>query len=463
MATFHALALLAASCRLSPVPPAGESAAFPLAVSSDKRYLVDQNGTPFRLQGDSAWSLIANLTAGEIDTYLADRASRGFNALLVNLLEHRFAELAPRDLAGDYPFTSHTPGSYDFSTPNEAYFAFADQAIDKAAAKGFVVFLNVMYCGYGGGEEGWWSELTNATNTRATCYAYGQFLGNRYKDKPNLVFVLSGDYTPPAGSEGEARLLEIRRGIREAGAAQLMTAHIAPGGSSSDWSAFAGFDELYGIYPGDPPTNCYTLSLQQYAAGGKPVYLLEPGYEAEGWYEPGTPAAIRRYAWWAQLSGIAGTFYGHRDIWAFQTDSWNAGYPFGYQDWRQSLGAPGAVDMSRMSSLLDSLEWWRLVPSGLAGMKTLVTAGLGSGNEHVAAAAAADGSFLLAYVPTAHTGAFTIDLTALAGGVTAYWWDPTNGASTPLGSLTNTGTHDFSVPGSNAGGDGDWLLVLTSP
>src|SRR4051812_1522237 len=102
------------------------AATYPLALAANRRTLVDQSGAPFRIQGDAAWSFIANLTAAEQDIYLADRQSKGFNTILVNLLEHEFAVQAPQNRNGDYPFTSHTVGSYDFGTPNEAYFAFAD-------------------------------------------------------------------------------------------------------------------------------------------------------------------------------------------------------------------------------------------------------------------------------------------------------------------------------------------------
>ncbi len=44
----------------------------------------------------------------------------------------------------------------------------------------------------------------------------------------------------------------------------------------------------------------------------------------------------------------------------------------------------------------------------------------------------------------------------------ARWLDPTNGLYTIIGAFSNTGTHDFSPPGNNAGGDPDWVLVLTA-
>src|SRR5882672_12100710 len=67
------------------------AARFPLEIAVGQRYLRDMSGAPFLIQGDAAWSLIADLTREEADAYLADRAARGFNTILVNLLEHRFA------------------------------------------------------------------------------------------------------------------------------------------------------------------------------------------------------------------------------------------------------------------------------------------------------------------------------------------------------------------------------------
>src|SRR5215813_6238625 len=191
--------------------------AFPLKVSADGRFLVDQNDQPFRIQGDSAQSLIANLTYDEADTYLSYRQAQGFNSVNINLLEHKFAINAPANRNGDAPFTS--PGN--FSTPNENYFAFADSIIDLAASKGMLVSLAYMYLGYGGGDEGWWAELTNSTNTQTICYNFGLYLGNRYRSRDNILWVVGGDFFPPPGSEGETRLKRILEGIQAAGATQL--------------------------------------------------------------------------------------------------------------------------------------------------------------------------------------------------------------------------------------------------
>ncbi|KYB46107.1 hypothetical protein AB664_26170 [Brucella anthropi] len=53
---------------------------FPVAVSGDQRLLENADGRPFLLLGDAAWSLIAELGRQDTETYLDDRAKRGFNA-----------------------------------------------------------------------------------------------------------------------------------------------------------------------------------------------------------------------------------------------------------------------------------------------------------------------------------------------------------------------------------------------
>lgn len=53
---------------------------FPLNVSANRRYLVDQNERPFLIHGDTAWSIITAISEGEADQYLANRAEKGFNS-----------------------------------------------------------------------------------------------------------------------------------------------------------------------------------------------------------------------------------------------------------------------------------------------------------------------------------------------------------------------------------------------
>ncbi len=79
-------------------------ASLALRVGADRRHLVGGDGAPVLIHGDTAWSLITALTEHEIDAYLRDRRARGFNAIIVNLIEHKFNGPATR--AGETPFAT---------------------------------------------------------------------------------------------------------------------------------------------------------------------------------------------------------------------------------------------------------------------------------------------------------------------------------------------------------------------
>ena len=89
---------------LAVAPSPASEPRFPLKIAEGQRFLVDQDGTPFLVVGDVAWSLIVQLHEADIDRYLDDRRSRGFNSIIVNLIEHKFCTNAPKTRAGLTPF-----------------------------------------------------------------------------------------------------------------------------------------------------------------------------------------------------------------------------------------------------------------------------------------------------------------------------------------------------------------------
>ena len=95
------LACLAALAGGVAAQPADADA--PLRISGNHRDLIDRHDVPFLLHGDAAWSLIANVTKEEAAAYLQNRRAKGFNAILVNLIEHKFARNAPRNVYGEAP------------------------------------------------------------------------------------------------------------------------------------------------------------------------------------------------------------------------------------------------------------------------------------------------------------------------------------------------------------------------
>ena len=82
----------------TPTPTPTPSGLFPLKKSSNDHYLVTQHDDPFLIVGDSAWEMPAQGTNADIDTYLANRATKGFNTVLIQLIDPFYSTHAPNNI-----------------------------------------------------------------------------------------------------------------------------------------------------------------------------------------------------------------------------------------------------------------------------------------------------------------------------------------------------------------------------
>jgi hypothetical protein len=336
----------------------------------------------------------------------------------------------------------------DFTTPNETYWAYLDTFIDYCAAHGITIFMFPAYVGYPTTPQGYMTEMV--ANGASRMQTYGAWIANRYKSKGNIVWMLGGDSGTYNANEKAAEQGLIDGMHSVTGQASTQFSAEWSGGLSTDQPDFGSNITLNGIYQ---YFNWNYFSRQAYARTPiLPCYWMEGTYE--GTYEvSGSPLAtapMRRYQIWAMLTTIAGYISGNTIIWNF-----NSGYT-------SALNSPMAVDLARFNTLIKSVAWYRLVPDGLGGIGTLVTAGEGTQDtdDMVTAAATPEGDLLLAYIGPAHSGAITIDMTKLRGTVTARWWDPTNGTYTAIGNFPNTGTRAFTPPANHSDGFADWILQL---
>ncbi len=404
----------------------GLEADAPLHISSNQRYLVDRNDRPFLLQGDAAWSLIANLSREDAAVYLSNRRAKGFNAILVNLIEHKFAAHAPSNVYGEAPF----PNVLDFSVPNEKYFAHADWVIRKAAENGLTVLLAPIYLGYVGKDEGFYDETM--ANGPEKCLAYGRFLGKRYKDFDNILWVLGGDRDPGAAREDVDM---VAYGIRESDRRHLMTAHCATESSPIEQ------------YPGSwlQVSSSYAYQIVHLRLGWdydrapvKPIFLIESIYEGE---HNSSEVQVRRQAYWAVLCGEFGHVMGNAPIWLFDPG------------WKEAMEKPGSLGMMYWGRLFRSRAWQGLVPDR---EHKIVTEGVGEfwGLDYMAAASTPDGGLMIAYMPEARP--ITVDLAHLSKEpVKAWWFNPRDGTSSLCGTFAPSGPSVFNPPGK-----GDWVLVV---
>jgi hypothetical protein len=423
------------------VPQADTKAAFPLTVASGNRYLANADGKPFLIHGDTAWSLIADLTRENVERYLSDRRARGFNTLLISLIEHKFATKAPANAYGQLPFQP----SGDFASPNEEYFAHADSVLRRAAEYGFLVLLTPSYAGANGGDEGWYRAMI--ANGPEKLRRYGQFLGNRYRDFGNILWVHGGDYKPP----NKAVVNAIAEGIREADPKALHTAHASPETSAVAYWQGEPWLAVNTVYTYRP---VYFAALREFSRRERmPFFLIESAYENE---HDATELRVRTQAYHALLSGAAGHVFGNNPIWHFD----GPGVHPAAMSWQESLASRGAQSMTYLRNLFARLSWWLLEPDV---NNSFLSGDLGYGQDHTVAARATDRSFGLIYFPSART--VKTDLGLLAGPmVTAHWYDPANGQfSEVTGSpFRADGVQKFRPMQRNSSGFGDWVLLLKS-
>jgi len=416
--------------------------AYPLKVSLDKRYLVDQDNVPFLLMGDSPQALMVNLSEAEADMFFADREVNGFNGAWVNLLCGTYTGGRPdaSTYDGIVPFT--TPD--DVSTPNETYFTRVDHMIELAEKHGIVVVLDPAETG------SFLSVLLQ--NGVDKSREYGRYLGTRYRSFDNIVWMSGNDFQSWQNPGDDAVVQAVALGIRDTDDRHIHTVELdyPVSGSLDDpsWAPIISLNASYTYYP------TYAEVLLDYdRPDAPPTFLVEANYEFEhNAGDLGTPQILRRQEYWTMLSGAAGQLYGNGYTWPF------------VNGWQSHLDTPGSAQIAHVNALFGPRPWFNLIPDQnhtvvIAGNGTFADTGSLGSNDYLTAARTPDGTLVMAYMPTIRT--ITVDMSKLGSPADASWYDPSNGVFHPIGSsLPNVSTRTFLPPGNNGDGDGDWVLAL---
>lgn len=418
--------------------------AYPLKAKTGAKYLVDQNNIPFFMRGDAPWELMENLTGPDVETYLANRAAKGYNTIICEAIEHQFSTSPPNNAYGQGPFTNTVDGSHwDFNTTNPRYWTNVDAVISRAGFYGIQVVLFPAYFGFGGGNEGWWGDL--GFNTLTTLTNYGKFIGNRYMNYTNIIYSLGGDFVATNMNIPDA----IAYGILSVDSNHLMTAH-----SSRNISGFKGYPRpwltLNTTYSG---TFSYTNAAIDYTNTSLPSFLIEEYYENESANDlPSTPTVtgqmLREQEWWAVLSGNMGFTMGNNPLW-FLND--------GTVGWQVQMDSIGSRTSTNIYQALRTRPWYNLVPDT---NNSILTAGFGTKGDTnwVACARDTNAETVICYIPRGPAHTLTFDMTKLNRWYShAWWYNPSNMVSTYAGVWTNAGSLSFTQPDAN-----DWVFVLDS-
>ena len=414
-----------------------------LRVSANGRYFVDQDGKPFFYLGDTAWLLFQRLDRQEVDEYLKDRAAKGFTviqAYVLRGLEARHPDGAS-SLIGEKPLIDRDP-----TRPNEAFFKNVDYVINRANELGLVMGLVV--------SKSWHvNKHPERVFDAKNAYTFAKFLGQRYKDNAVLWYV--GGDSPP-GEDREIWMAMVK-GLKEgSGGRQLISYHGQGHTSSSNWFHKENWLDFNSIQSGHAwATKTYEFIVKDYGLSpAKPTVDMEPPYENHPTGK--TPRIdshqVRKSAYWALLAGAAGHGYGALDLFYLYKDKDGPFPRNGFQEWHKALAYEGSRQVGLMRRLFELRPWYQLVPD-----QSVIASGQGEGEDHIQAARAEDGSFLIAYLP--HGRPVGIDMTKMSGKkIIAHWYGPRAGTWQEIGSFASSGTREFFPP--SVGDRTDWVLVL---
>src|SRR4028119_1942896 len=153
-----------------------------LKVSSNQRFIVHDDGTPFFYLGDTAWELFHRLSLAEAETYLRDRAAKGFTVIQAVVLAELDGLHTP-NMRGDLPLVDDDPAH-----PNETYFEHVDAVVDRAASLGLYIGMLPTWGDKWNQKWGVGPVIFTPENARV----YGEFLGRRHADRP-IIRILRRD------------------------------------------------------------------------------------------------------------------------------------------------------------------------------------------------------------------------------------------------------------------------------
>lgn len=430
-----------------------------LKVSANGRYFIDQCGKPFFYLADTAWTLFKRLDRDEVDVYLRNRADKGFNVIQAYVLRG----LEVPNLYGHFPLVDNDPEKLD-----EGFFGNIDYIVERANELGMVMGLVTTF-----GEhvrKGKYTSERYYTNEQifnpANAYEYGRLLGKRYIGNC-VIWLLGGDRKP---IEDMQIWDAMGRGLKDgSGGAHPVSFH-GPGDWSEPSSSFwfhehdwLDFNTIQSGHGWAIPN--YDFISHDYALKPvKPTLDMEARYEDHFDVRTNTGKTIdshqqREALYWAVLAGACGHGYGCNDIWQFndknKVDS-TKDYTFPLlqpqYSWIDAMDFEGAWSVGYARKLFEAYPWYKLVPD-----QSVIAEGQGEGEDHVQAAIAEDGSFLMAYLTFGNPVSLRTD--KISGSMAkAGWYDPRENTFHYIGEYPNKGVLTFSPPSS--GEQKDWVLVI---
>jgi hypothetical protein len=155
------------------------------------------NNQPFFWLADTSWLLAQVPSRDELELYLTTRKQQGFSVIQFTAVmsEERVWGTTRTNSFGQKPFLNDnpltpavTPGNDSNNAAQYDYWDHLDYVIERVHTHGLRAAIVAMFVGSGG--DGF--KFLKKENA----YQYGHFLGDRYKSKPQIIWILGGDNAP---------------------------------------------------------------------------------------------------------------------------------------------------------------------------------------------------------------------------------------------------------------------------
>lgn len=417
-----------------------------LEISSNQSFIQHKNGTPFFWLGETGWLLPERTNRDEAAYYLKRCRQAEFNVVQIQVLNG-----VPSFNA--YGQMSHIDG-WNFEHIDRkgvyGYWDHLDYIVSQAEREGIYI---AMVCIWGG-------LVKAGLLSEKDAVSYGTFLANRYKDAPNIIWVMGGDIQGDIRPEVWHTLATTIKSIDKN---HLMTYHPRGRRTSAQWFSKAPWidfhtfqsghrcynqrkgDKFYPIPEGTEEDNWMYVDSTWAYSPKKPVIDSEPSYEdiPKGLHDADGPrwkdCDVRRYAYWSVFAGSCGHTYGHNSIMAFL----KPGTPIPYGDngkvkyWYEALKDPGFSQMKYLKRLMLSFPYFERIPD-----QSLISGKNGTRYNRLIATRGRD--YLLVYNYTGRE--MKIDFRKIEGKTKrTYWMDAATGSFTAMGDLSNA-IHQLQPP-----------------
>lgn len=429
---------------------AGAKTGWELCVSSNQRFLQHADGTPFFWLGDTGWLLPTKLDREEAKLYLENCKKNGFNVVQVQTL----CGVPCVNTYGQYSNNRIEPWDMSYFENNGmtyTYWDHMDYIIREAERNGIYIAMD---CIWGGLVKAGLIDIDGAV-------AYGTFLAERYKNSPNIIWMIGGDIQ----GDIKPKVWEaLAKTIKSIDRNHLMTYHPRGRYTSAKWWAKAKWIDFH-MYqsghrkygqrmgnkdypiPDNTEEDCWMYVDSTWAYSPiKPVIDGEPSYEdiPKGLHFPDGPrwtaSDVRRYAYWDVFAGCFGHTYGHNAIMQMHKPGHSVAYASTSKAWHEAQQDSGYISMQYLKSLILSFPFFERLPDQSVIYK-------GNGEKYARIACTRGTDYLLIYNYTG--GQVHIDLTRISGEKKKLWlMDTRDGQLTYIGER-NSGKISMLCPSEN--------------